>query len=574
METRWLKKEKIPGPAFVEVTVKEELDDVLDESVEYLHSEAPAPKEIRSSPRKLPKTTSNTNTQKSPDVQKKTPVIFKRSRCTQVMPEDIDLALMKESDRVEMFSKGSPIELPSGEEMIPQCRICLRRVARENLEIILAQHKKKARVVFQIRVFPHDAYPFICINCQNMLDMFFEFKNAMIKAKNLLMCKRAHMESNGWDDQETVELFKKCQQVVANHRQQIDSLYEEQTKPHKTECEEYLEDNDSDAGHNDNNDDDDDGDVNETMPEPVIKPECVVNETEGGSAAIEDTVTVEVAPHEVVETNLSHPKQESDESEPDDSMDEDYKVDDDYDPVEEYEEHKFKYPKKGKVKKEKKEKREKKEKKEPKNKQPPTVMRQLCDFCGESIRPESVESHRNKHLGIKPYICSVEKCEVAFSSRYNLSKHIKKFHKPGGVGAHPCNICGKVIQGSIGVLKYHQKRHNIDQKSYICQICGKGFTMKWYLTQHSIIHTGEFPHKCKYCGKRFNNKWSMKTHEKNIHEKKNQMVVQTEPQELQTWNPALINSIPLPIPLTHPQTIPPVGPQNVYALIPDENSGQ
>lgn len=66
----------------------------------------------------------------------------------------------------------------------------------------------------------------------------------------------------------------------------------------------------------------------------------------------------------------------------------------------------------------------------------------------------------------------------------------------------------------------------------------------------------------------------MKTHEKNIHEKKNQMVVQTEPQELQTWNPALMNSIPLPIPLTHPQTIPPVGPQNVYALIPDENSGQ
>lgn len=562
METRWLSKGTFPGPAFVAVTVKEELPDAVDESDEYRHSEAPTPrKEPKASSRKLSKTTSNTNTHDSPEVLSKPVVIIKKHRSTQVEPEDLDLAFIKESDRVEMLTKACPIELPIGEDKTPQCRICLRRVARENLDIIMGHHKKKARVAFQIRVIPHDAYPFICINCQSLLDMFFEFKNAIIKAKNLLKCKRVHMESSGWDDQESIELFKKCKQAILLHRQQIDSLYDEHTKPQKTEYEEeYLDDNDNNSGA-------EDGDISE----PMIKPECVITETEVPAVSIDVTVPIEDTPREAVTAIVSNPKLEIDDSdadveEADDSeVDEDYKIDEDYDPNQDDDLAPYQHTKRLSIKKEKKE----------KVKQIPTVKRQLCDLCGEYIRPESVEGHRNKHLGIKPYICSVEKCEVAFSSRYNLSKHMKKFHKPGGVGAHPCNICGKVIQGSIGVLKYHQKRHNIDTKSFICQVCGKGFTMKWYLTQHSIIHTGEFPHKCKYCGKRFNNKWSMKTHEKNIHEKKNQLLVQPqESPEVPAWNPTQMNSIPNPIPLPLPQIVPPVGAQQVYAMIPDENSGQ
>lgn len=67
----------------------------------------------------------------------------------------------------------------------------------------------------------------------------------------------------------------------------------------------------------------------------------------------------------------------------------------------------------------------------------------------------------------------------------------------------------------------------------------------------------------------------MKTHEKNIHEKKNQLLVQPqESPEVPAWNPTQMNSIPNPIPLPLPQIVPPVGSQQVYAMIPDENSGQ
>ncbi|XP_062559825.1 zinc finger E-box-binding homeobox 1-like [Armigeres subalbatus] len=580
METRLLKNlknETLPEPAFVEVIVKEELEDESDDW------ETRKPKEA--SPRKQSKTTS-TNTKKIPEAPKP-PAVYKRSRYTQVIPEDLDLAIIKESDRLEMLQKGSPID---SVKMVPQCRICLRRVARENLSIILPHHKKKARVAFQIRVFPHDSYPFICINCQNLLDMFFEFKIAMIKAKSLLVSNRAFIESNGWDDQEYINLFEKCKQAIVVHRQQIDA-YEEQIKPQKVEYEEeHLDEEESvvenivdlhDAG----------------SVQQLIKPECVINDDEIPTLSIDGTISVKEIAHPVIGTDEDNTKRELSSPEGDNSMDEDYVVDDDDDEdyIIELPPPKKRSPaKKEKVKKERtvkaKKERKVRVKKEKKDKTTPVVTRQLCDLCGEYIRPESVESHANKHLGIKPYVCSIENCDVTFSSKYNLSKHIRKFHKPGGVGSHTCNICGKVIQGSIGVLKYHQKRHNVTQKSHVCPVCGKGFTMKWYLTQHSIIHTGEFPHKCKYCGKRFNNKWSMKTHEKNIHEKKNQMPVQSQiddsqPQTeeenppgieeqqqqiaeqqqrlqtavLQTWNPV---------------NCPGTNSQNVYTLITEENSGQ
>ncbi|XP_065083133.1 zinc finger and SCAN domain-containing protein 12-like isoform X2 [Ochlerotatus camptorhynchus] len=516
METRKLKKVKeeiVPGPSFEEVTVKEEPQDVLHQSVEFHAEEGTA-----STSRKRTKAVSSTNTPKSPNKQSSQPpktTVRKKSRYTQVIPEDIDLDNVRKWNRLETHGEDKPIDPTGLGEIVPQCRLCLRRVSRENLEIIVAKHKKKARVAFQIRIFPHDAYPFICSNCLNLMDIFIDFKNAVTQAKSLLVNEKAYLETNGWDDPDYIDAFQKCKQVVELHRKQIDSMYEELANPPKKEYGDQVDDDKTEENIVENNDMDD------PEYESSIKAECITTEDVIPSLPTENPNT------EIMEQNTEEVEKlkiEVAESIPDDSMDEDFIPDD-----EEEDEDFNPKVKKQKTVKIKKAATAANACKTSGNKQ--LVSRQLCDFCGASVRPESVESHRNAHLGIRPYACSMQDCALTFTSRFNLGKHIKRIHKESEV--HTCNICGKQIRGTIGVLKYHQQRHNVDQKKHICQVCGKAFTMKWYLTQHSIIHTGDFPHKCKYCGKKFNNKWSMKTHEKNIHEKKTQI----KNEENQSWNP-------------------------------------
>ncbi|XP_065083065.1 zinc finger protein weckle-like [Ochlerotatus camptorhynchus] len=153
---------------------------------------------------------------------------------------------------------------------------------------------------------------------------------------------------------------------------------------------------------------------------------------------------------------------------------------------------------------------------------PSSILHVLCDLCGEKMRPETIEGHKNRHLGIKPYICPVDGCEWTFYGRTNMSLHMRRRHPENGVPYQKCDVCGKYIRGNRSIFNQHKKRHFLKEKSYVCPVCGKGFTLDRYLRQHSIIHTGLFPYECSYCGKKFNNKWSMKTHEKNMHEKKNQ----------------------------------------------------
>ncbi|XP_065083131.1 zinc finger and BTB domain-containing protein 14-like isoform X1 [Ochlerotatus camptorhynchus] len=530
METRKLKKVKeeiVPGPSFEEVTVKEEPQDVLHQSVEFHAEEGTA-----STSRKRTKAVSSTNTPNSPDRQSsqqpKTSVRMK-NRYTQVIPEDIDLANIMRFNQLERLGGDKPIDPTGFDEIVPQCRLCLRRVSRENLEIIVRKHKKKAKVAFQIRIFPHDAYPFICLNCLSLMDIFIEFKNAVTHAKSLLVNERAYLESDGWDDPDFVDALKKCKQVVELHRKQIDSMYEENSKPQKKENEDCV------GGKVESDDNVENDAINEPVDESTIQPECIITEDFAPSHSSNADKSSENIKQDVEEVAQSATVDSMDVDSS--SEDKDFNPEDkDFNPEDEEEDDEDYNPK---VKKLKIRKLDTHARKPPALGYKQVVSKQLCDFCGASVRPESVESHKNRHLGVRPYVCSVAGCGLTFLSRYLLSRHNKRFHSESGVLINTCNICGKQIRGSVADLKQHQKRHNIDQKNHICLVCGKGFTMKWYLTQHSIIHSGEFPHKCKYCGKKFNNKWSMKTHEKNIHEKKNQVPIE----EKQTWDPESVPQV-------------------------------
>jgi KRAB domain-containing zinc finger protein len=51
-------------------------------------------------------------------------------------------------------------------------------------------------------------------------------------------------------------------------------------------------------------------------------------------------------------------------------------------------------------------------------------------------------------------------------------------------------------------LQKHLKTHT-DDKTYKCDVCGKGFSKNCNLQTHIRIHIGDKPYKCDVCGKGF-----------------------------------------------------------------------
>ncbi|XP_062565053.1 zinc finger protein 613-like [Armigeres subalbatus] len=523
--------------------------------------------------------------------------LSRRSRGTQVDPQDIEMFHVRCSDLSNSDAENKPIAAFGVETIVPQCRLCSRRVSRENLKIFLRSQCKKVHAAFQIRVFHNDLYPWACSNCLNMIDIFLDYKSSVVKARNLLLDRRIHLEGEGWDDPVNIESFEQCKSAIEQHRVQIDALYEEclvneERRQPLVYGEHIMEEEDS-----------------VELPEPKIEfsmfeENVPADETMQSTItpnAASDVCTVELAiesdmneveylletdiedyPIEnVIEVNTDEATEvipviditedegqsysqakrakkkkveyrpESDQNAKDviHNSDEIHRIDDDdRDSIlqqistnqelsvkeeiisEESVPVKRKYKRRVKqqdqVKKQTKVRKLRKPKQPRKrqlNRPPQIVLPTLCDLCGQSVRPETIEGHKNRHLGIKPYKCPFDGCDWSFHGRSNMCTHIRRVHPKNGIQSHECNVCGKIVRGMPGTLNEHKRLHFLE-KSHVCPVCGKGFTLSRYLRQHAAIHTGQLPYECSFCGKKFNNKWSMKTHEKNMHMKKNQVI--------------------------------------------------
>ncbi|XP_053688463.1 zinc finger protein 37-like [Sabethes cyaneus] len=440
-----------------------------------------------------------------------------RSRAVQVKPEDIDEAATPKLIVPSIPGENEPIDPAHSKTEVPQCRLCLRRVSRANLNIILTKHKSKTLAALKIKIFPNDAYPLACSNCLNLLDIILDFREAVTKAKNLLLSEGTFLESDGWDDSDCVEAIAKCRTVVEQHRNQINCIYQKFIKRENGELEtdnaEYVQDNSTHLSLSDDH--------------SIIAAAAEAEE----SSEYTDSVKPEPIGEHVGMTNVeSEPEfeidfideaDESDFSPSSDSNDKDFACEKPATKSKKLKESKVHTPK---VKKSNES--TKKSKSYPKSKQ----KQELCDLCGQQVFPLAAEAHKNRHLGIKPYSCPAEGCELTFYSRINQTDHVRRIHSANGVPSYKCDICGRTIRGGKSVFNYHKRKHQ-HSKSHVCQFCGKGFTLRQYLKQHvTVVHTEVFPHECKYCGKKFKLKWSMLAHEKNVHEKKNQTFVTVDQQ--------------------------------------------
>lgn len=121
-----------------------------------------------------------------------------------------------------------------------------------------------------------------------------------------------------------------------------------------------------------------------------------------------------------------------------------------------------------------------------------------CQNCGEIFQTAKALSQHltNKHKVLR-YQCAT--CEESFAKEQGYLEHLL---------VHPleCQLCGKTFLRKK-YLSLHMKWH-MEIKPHKCQSCDKSFVTRQKLDEHMNTHTGNAPITCKSCGmvfKRYSN---------------------------------------------------------------------
>ncbi|XP_046611640.1 uncharacterized protein LOC124301044 isoform X1 [Neodiprion virginianus] len=98
---------------------------------------------------------------------------------------------------------------------------------------------------------------------------------------------------------------------------------------------------------------------------------------------------------------------------------------------------------------------------------------------------------------IRPFKCDL--CDLVFDRMSQLDKHKRNVHSQER--SQVCQICGKGFFRSTD-LKTHLNIH-LGTNRCICEVCGREFNHVSNLIRHGRTHSGVKPYPCTICGKRF-----------------------------------------------------------------------
>ncbi|KAK6168368.1 hypothetical protein SNE40_020919 [Patella caerulea] len=134
-----------------------------------------------------------------------------------------------------------------------------------------------------------------------------------------------------------------------------------------------------------------------------------------------------------------------------------------------------------------------------------------CDICGKMYKvKKSMEDHRKTHdAGYTKPVFDCSQCCKKFCNGYILKCHIKSEHL-GEKKSFLCSRCGKSFTTKHS-LQEHSNAH-IGLKPHICDICGKGFNYESALRDHKYTHTESRKFTCSICNKHFCQRSSLKMH--------------------------------------------------------------
>lgn len=129
-----------------------------------------------------------------------------------------------------------------------------------------------------------------------------------------------------------------------------------------------------------------------------------------------------------------------------------------------------------------------------------------CEICSRMFLDKaSITHHMKTH---KPNLCQISKQHLPHKNKSKTRMCVPL--APSQRSSNLCKLCGKTF-ANPSALRVHSVVHT-GEKPHRCMLCGKGFTQKGNLKCHLRIHTGERPFHCMKCGRTFTQKVNLNHH--------------------------------------------------------------
>lgn len=144
-----------------------------------------------------------------------------------------------------------------------------------------------------------------------------------------------------------------------------------------------------------------------------------------------------------------------------------------------------------------------------------------CQPCKKAFATRrGLEIHIESH-NMKERKFKCEECGKSFFKQDIFERH-KLMHVPEHEKNFPCNQCEKKFASDYLRRQHEDITHN---KKYfkICDVCGKSFRDNYSFLRHMDEHTGAPPsfETCEICGKKLTNKYGLRQHMKMRHTEEN-----------------------------------------------------
>ncbi len=138
------------------------------------------------------------------------------------------------------------------------------------------------------------------------------------------------------------------------------------------------------------------------------------------------------------------------------------------------------------------------------------ILKHVCQHCGTKFASKSaLKNHEKRHVEKTRYKCDFEGCTSTFSIKQSLVVHYKTHTGERELCCH----CGKAFTQKGALRRHIQVIHN-EEKPYKCSFenCNAAFSRKNSLNVHCVEHTGKYPFTCTLCNKGFKLKDSLTVH--------------------------------------------------------------